>query len=372
MTWERSPQPTAAAWTVLAVLAAVGCGDDTTDGGGGNGGGNGGEPQGGNGGEPQGGDGGNGGEPQGGNGGDGGGGGPPTCSLDGFNDVAEGNTPFDATPSPDGCTIYFTAYDAAAEQAGVYSTDADGGSGVIALEEGGELVSPFGIATNADGDTLYIADPAADEDDSDRGLVFSLPSSGGTLAAVAGSAGLSPRSLEVRTEGGADQIYFTGRTAAGLPAVYKLAGAGGTAAALFTGETSSDFSGITLASNGDVYFVDTSGTTSGAARIMLLESGSGDATPLALEDLRVGYPAGLAITLDDQTLWLSGLDPATLTDVVFQIDVDTLTIVRNTGDPDTLTNFSESAGLHRAKNIDIFAWADSRAGAGGTVFAIQP
>lgn len=373
MTWKWSRQPrAAAAWTLFAVLVAAGCGDDTTTGGGGAGGTGaaGGGPQGGQGG--QGGDGGEpqGGMPPGGGGGEGGGGGgPPVCDIDQFADVAEGRMPLDATPSPDGCTIYFTGITAALE-GGVYVVSAEGGN-VAFLTEGGPLRSPFGIATSTDGDTLYIADSAADEDGSDRGAIFSLASGGGTPSPVSGTTGLSPRSLEVREEGNSDQIYFTGRTAGGLPAVYKVSAAGGSADELTTGVRSSDFSGIALASNGDAYFVDTTGELDGSARVMVLVSGE-DVASVVLGNLRVGYPAGLAITIDDQTLWLSGLDPATLTDVLFQIDVNSLDVVDFTGDPNTLTGFREPAGIHRAKNVDIFAFADSRAGAGGTVFSIQP
>ena len=42
------------------------------------------------------------------------------------------------------------------------------------------------------------------------------------------------------------------------------------------------------------------------------------------------------------------------------------------GDADTdITKFQEPAGLHRARNKDVFSWADSTAGKSGTVFKIN-
>jgi len=34
--------------------------------------------------------------------------------------------------------------------------------------------------------------------------------------------------------------------------------------------------------------------------------------------------------------------------------------------------FSESAGLHRAHDADVFAWADSKANGSGTVYVLKP
>jgi len=38
---------------------------------------------------------------------------------------------------------------------------------------------------------------------------------------------------------------------------------------------------------------------------------------------------------------------------------------------DVIGGFNESAGLHRAKGSDKFAWADSRAGGTGTVYVLS-
>jgi hypothetical protein len=38
----------------------------------------------------------------------------------------------------------------------------------------------------------------------------------------------------------------------------------------------------------------------------------------------------------------------------------------------TVGQFHEPAGLHRAHDADVFAWADSQANASGTVYVLTP
>jgi hypothetical protein len=76
--------------------------------------------------------------------------------------------------------------------------------------------------------------------------------------------------------------------------------------------------------------------------------------------------------MDEKLLYVSALDPVTLTDAIAIVDVAgsaTQTPGMFTMGIDT---FSESAGLHRGKNVAVFAWADSSAGPnGGKVFAVK-
>src|SRR5215471_11382430 len=72
---------------------------------------------------------------------------------------ADANTAFDATPSPDGKTLYFTAVDPKTHLPGVYQAPSDGshlaGSTVRA---GAPFAAPFGIAISTNGNELYVAD----------------------------------------------------------------------------------------------------------------------------------------------------------------------------------------------------------------------
>lgn len=305
-------------------------------------------------------------------GGDGGGG---TADIGKATAVASDKTPFDATPDPDGNRIYFTAYDPAAGEsgaAGVYTVAAEGGD-VDEIFVGTPLVSPFGIAISNDGKQLYIADSAAESestaDDEDRGQIFAIPAEGGTPSGLSGTLGYAPRGLEVTGEGGGDIVFSGHEPETGAGGVFKVAAGGGGVSKVFAGEPLSDPSGVAISGDGSRIFVaDTRASGSGRAAIFLLEGGEAEEF---LAEIEVGFPAGIALSKDDSTLFVSGLDPNTLTDVVLVVDVASKEVSTYTGDDDTdFSQFEEPAGLHRAKNADVFAWADSKANENGTVYVI--
>ncbi len=279
----------------------------------------------------------------------------------------------DATPDPTGETIYLTAVDPT-NGPGVFKVPADGSATTpVAVLAGAPFAAPFGIAISTDGKTLYIADPGAtDSTGVDQlGVIFSLPIGGGTATAVTGTAGTEVRSLEIAQSGGADTIFFTGHTAAGVPGVFKVAAAGGTVATVAMGAPFVDPSGITIASDGTMYVADTTavGAPGGATASIIKIDTTGNATSF-LSGLAVGYPAGIALSLDGKTMLLSSLDATKYTDQLAQITVATAAL----GTPITMNinTFTEAAGMHRAKTVNVFAWADSSAGAqGGQVFSVK-
>ena len=285
--------------------------------------------------------------------------------------AAEAPNPFDATPDPDGKNVYFTAADPTLG-AGVFKIPADGGA-VTTVHAGDPFAAPFGIATSTDGSSLYVADPASEWVDSagapqDGGQIFALSPSGGTPTTVNGTTGYSPRGLEVLQQNGSDEIYFSGRDSAGVPGVFKVATAGGTPSALASGSPFVDPSGVAVSAAGDVYVADTTNAESRTASIIVVKAGT--ASVLAT-DLRVGYPVGIALAQGDGTLFVSGLDPDTLTDLVLAINVTTKDVARYTGSTENnIGLFQEPAGLHRAKKSNVFAWADTKANAGGTVYVL--
>ena len=59
---------------------------------------------------------------------------------------------------------------------------------------------------------------------------------------------------------------------------------------------------------------------------------------------------------DDSALLISGLDPSAASDAVFQVDVASKAVTTQTFG--TIDAYAEAAGLHRADNRDVFAWAD--------------
>jgi sugar lactone lactonase YvrE len=271
-------------------------------------------------------------------------------------------SPFDATPSPDGSTIFFTAIGADGT-GGVFTSPASGGS-ATRLDSGGVFTSPSGITISGDGKQLFVADPAADDDATDQyGAVFVLPAAGGTPAVLAGTRGLQPRGVVAA----GPTLYFTagGASAAG-PGVYSIALVGGQATAIVTGAPLVDPGGVAVAQNGDAYVADSVGSADSLAAIFKV---SGGQATLIVGDLGVGYPAGIALAEDESTLLVSGLDPEAQTDVVYRVVLGATPQASRFNQ--TISAFGEPAGLHRAAGVDVYAWADSLANTTGTVYTLS-
>jgi hypothetical protein len=268
--------------------------------------------------------------------------------------------PFDATPSPDGKAVYFTAL-AADGTGGVFQATANGAR---RLDSGGLLVAPMSITISEDGKELFIADPANDNDTTQQyGAVFVLPVGGGTPSILSGTQGLIPRGVDVSGQ----DLYFTGgATATGPAGVYRVEVSGGMATTIASGGPFVDPSGLAVTSAGDIYVVDTVAAASRLASIIKVHEGSASAF---VTDLGVGYPAGIALVQDESALLVSGLDPSSSTDLVYRIDSISGSPVVSSFNT-TINAFFEPAGLHRAHGADIYAWADSLANNTGTVYTL--
>jgi hypothetical protein len=304
----------------------------------------------------------------GGAGGEGGGGGgtagldiTTACNDDGF------STPFDATPDPEGINVYFTALDVQGN-AGVWKGAVAGGAACTPVHVGAPLVAPFSIAATSDGKTLVIADLGSDDAaETDAGHIFTLPTAGGAPTILAGTAGRKPRGIDTRNDGSGDIVYFTGTDpATGQRGVFNMLAAGGPITNVATGAPFVDPSGIAVSATGTSYVCDTTGTPTGTANILIVD-GNG-MTSAYVSNLRVGYPCGIALMTNQQTLLVSAIDPATETDVLVTISLETKAIEYFS---EGINLFTEAAGMHRAKNVETFAWVDSKANKFGTVFTVK-
>lgn len=269
-------------------------------------------------------------------------------------------SPFDATPDPEGVKFFFTAIDQASGDPGVFA----GCSPVTTLHVGNPLVAPFGIATGTDGTALYVADAAYEPAGGGIGTVWTLPVAGGALTSLAAAEGFAPRGLEVVSGAEGDEVVFTGRDPSdGQPGLYKIVS--GTLATVAKGPPFVEPSGVAIVDENMMFVSDTDGSGDSLGAVIMVMGGV--ATVLA-PSIGVGYPAGIAVNQNGTTVLVSGIDPATKKDVVYLVDVATKAV---TTFNDTIGTNEESAGLHRAKNGDIFAWADLSAGtSGGTVYKI--
>lgn len=300
---------------------------------------------------------------------------PGNGELTGLVEVASTvDTPFDATPGPDGERVYFIAV-AGDEQAtsALWRADTDG---LTMLTSG--FTTPLNVITSFDGDTVFVADagdeaPAdGDDDDADTepaGVVFRVPADGGDKAAIESTRGYEPRALAMGDEGGEPVLYFTGLDPADeMPGVFETAPAGGAVSVKAKGAPFDDPSGIAVAASGDIYVADVLGEDGFGTIIRI----TGGVAETFVAPIAVGYPAGIALSASDMYLLVSGLDPAEGGAVVYRIEVTTGMVERFDAG---ISQNTESAGVHRAHNTDRFAWANAdgpnEAGdGGGTVYLI--
>jgi sugar lactone lactonase YvrE len=281
----------------------------------------------------------------------------------------QAQTPYDAVPSPDGKDVYFLATTTQPDADNVGTERVPGvfkavqGAAPQLLAKGAPLQAPFGITISDDGQTLFIADTGADtSDDRSDGKVFTLGVGGGTPAALMGTEGMAPAGVEV--QGGS--LYITGRKD-GQAGLFKTGLGGGMVSPLATGGPFIDPGGVAVAHDGTAYVVDTGAAMGPQALASVIKVTADGKTEVIKDGLSVGHPAGIALTSDDSAILVSALDGATANDRVFRIELADRHI-RQLSDP--IGAFYESAGLHRARSTDVFAWADSHANKTGTVYVL--
>ncbi|MFO0593113.1 MAG: hypothetical protein U0441_36560 [Polyangiaceae bacterium] len=273
---------------------------------------------------------------------------------------------FDSTPDSAGEVIYFTA--SGDEGPAVYSVPADGGT-VTKVFAGDPLAAPLGISISNDDKTLFVADPGAEANVDDPktalGAIFSIPAGGGTPTVLNGSSGTMPRGVDIGDDGGEETLFFTGVDGTGKAGVFKMPVGGGTPSAVAVGAPFVDPSGIAVGKT-QTFVTDTVSSATKMGAVIVIANGEAS---VFLPEIGVGYPTGVALSADEKTLYLSGIDPDTGTDVVLVVDVATKNVTPfNGGD---VGKNRDAAGLHRARKTDVFSWADLSAGNGaGGVYRV--
>jgi hypothetical protein len=277
------------------------------------------------------------------------------------------HAPLDATPSPQGDVVYYTAFkrgDDGEDVPGVYTVAADGSGGIQTLAEGSPLLAPVGISVSLDGTQLFIADAASGS--TSKGAILTLPTVGGTASPLSGTEGYAPAGVTISKVKDQEYLYFTGHAPdSGAAGLFRIAASGGAAEPAAPDGTFTDPSGVAVSAQGDAYVVEAA-VDEAAARVVRVRNGIASDF---VTNIAIGFPAGIPLTHDDGTLLVSGLDPASKHDVVYFVDVASGKQSRLT---QTVGAFSEAAGLHRAHDADVFAWADSEANNSGTVYVLKP
>jgi len=276
------------------------------------------------------------------------------------------HAPLDATPSPDGERVYYIALsqtEAGDHVAGVFSV-AEAGAAIETLALGEPLIAPVGISVSIDGRQLFVADSGI-VGEAGVGAIMTLPVSGGAAHAVEGTEGFLPRGVVVAEVDEREHLYFTGLDPqSGKHGLFRVALTGGEVEVLASGEPFVDPAGVTVTQSGDAYVIDAFGS-GGAAGVLRVRDGE---AARVVQDIGVGFPAGIASTRDGSTVLVSGLDPRSRRDRVFVMSTETQEVSVIAGAFDELVG---SAGLHRAHQRDVFAWADTQKGSRGAVYTLE-
>lgn len=277
------------------------------------------------------------------------------------------HSPMDSTPDPFGNFIYFVAI--GPHGPGVFRIPAAANSPAVEVAAGFPFVAPTGIAMSSDGLSLYVADAQAWNEDGASGQIFVVPTNGGTPIPLRGAAGTKPRNLDVVNENGREVIYYSGREPRRRqPAIFRLPATGNnTARILAQGEPFIEPDGIAVTRTGVVYVADRASV--GPLRGNIFKIKGRSITPIT-SAIRLGNPAGIALTLDESTLLVSSLQR----DGHDQVLLVNLRTLRTQIFTDVVgQNENDAGGLHRAHFSHDFSWCGIAAGASGqgTVYQVN-
>jgi hypothetical protein len=235
--------------------------------------------------------------------------------------VAAISLPLDATPSPDGETVYFVTPSAlyrAAEGAPVKLADIPRASSVVARD-----------------DMLFVGTAQG---------VLAVPVAGGDPTQVPGTEGFDVRMLDLT-----DRLVLAGAAPGDVEGVFVVPFSGGTPEAVVTG-LDNEPSGV-LALDDGAYVV-----AMADGRVMRAQ---GEVAEIIFEYEDLGLPAtGLALAPDGR-LMISSVS-ASGTAQVLLLDETGATTVFDQG----IGANRSAAGLHRAEGGGTWAWADSSEGGG--------
>ena len=268
--------------------------------------------------------------------------------------------PLDSAIDSAAINIYFTA--TGPNGPGVFHVPAAGGT-ATEVSAGHSFVAPNGIAVSSDDRHVYVADPQAWE----GGAIFVVAINGGSPRVLHGTDGTVPLGLDVVIENGQEMIYFTGRDPDdGQVGVFKISATGAPHPTLVAkGAPFVAPDGVTVSRSGAVYVTDREANSPCSGSVFKI---TGKKIRKIVDDVRLGNPAGLALTLDESTLLLSAIQENSNRDQVLVVDLATLqtsSITQVVG-----RNHNDAGGLHRARYSDVYSWCGTSASKTGTVYKV--
>lgn len=264
--------------------------------------------------------------------------------------------PLDAVPTRDAGGFYFLA--SGDRGSGVYVVSHARGQ-AIEIYAGDALADPVNLALSDDNERIFVADRSA----GGGGQVVVLDAFGGGVMRTFAE-GYQPRGVDTSLRDGSDVVYFSGVDPAdGQPGVFRSAWDGAGLEVVAKGAPLQDPSGVAVAAE-DVVFVSDRPGVRGNGQVF--KAAGGTLTSL-VSGLWLGTPAGIALTTDGTTLAVSGLTPATGGATVHLVNTATgMFTSRDAG----IAENRGAGGVHRAKSVDIFGWADVQRP--GRVYRVDP
>ena len=264
--------------------------------------------------------------------------------------ASEGFTsPTDAVASLDGREFYFAAYDLE-KQPALFRTASNVGATAETIAVGDPLESPLGLVLSCDGKTLYIADIGGD-----AGAVLTVGTSGGTPNALAVTGIVRPGGLAMGPD--CKTLFATGRTEDGMPALFKISVAGGTAMPVWIGEPLMSPTGLHVDDEGVAWVMDHRAVGEHGEGVLFAIPQDGSAANEVVSDLRMGTFGGVSLTAGGGTAVMPTIDAdghGQLTSV--EIASGTM---QQLATPELI----DPSGLRTARNAGVFAVVDSEGGA---------
>jgi hypothetical protein len=261
--------------------------------------------------------------------------------------VAQGGfeSPLDAVATPDGESFFFTAY-TLEEEAALFSVPAAGGEATV-LHAGLPLEDPTGLVMSCDGETVYVADIAADAEEGGA-PILAFDRAAGRLAPLAQSGIAEAASLALASD--CETLHVTGYTAGGDPALFTLPRGGGEAEVVLAGAPLESPSGIYVDADGVSWVIDHL-PRGGRGGVLWAVTPEGEASEV-VSGLGLAEPAGVSL--------VAGGGTAVIANRTIDGAGQLLAVHIESGERSEIeTSMVDPAGLRTAREAGVFAIADS-------------
>jgi len=275
-------------------------------------------------------------------------GGLPTAPPTTVTKVAQGGfrSPTDAVSSPDGATFYFGGFTDPDGDPAVFRVSSTPGSTAEAIVSGDPLGLPIGLVMACDGSTLYLADAGGD-----AGVLYAVSAANGGATDLGVTELTRPGGIAMGPD--CETLYVTGRTLEGLPALFAIPRAGGTARVVFSGDPLVSPTGVHVDDDGVAWVMDHNAFGAVGEGVLFSIPSDGSSATVVADNLRMGTPGGVSLTAGGGTAVMPTLDALgaaqlTAVDIATKQTTQLMT-------PDIVA----PAGLRTARSAGVFAVVDS-------------